>query len=131
MWEQLRGHVYSSWCDVTRGHLCVVEREYDMGEGWDEYYKWQNPIRRNVGVIQLRFLIGLLHLIGVWFGEDKKPMTMTAHAWKISIGLRLQVLATTPHSIVNTIGRPYVYNCGNWQMGISDYHAWIRGTPIF
>jgi hypothetical protein len=55
--------------------LVFVERECDMGEGWNEYQNGK-PIRRNVGVIQLRFLIGLLHLIGVWSGKDKKTTTM-------------------------------------------------------
>ena len=48
-----------------------VEHEYDMGEGWNVYHNGK-PNRRNVGVIRLRFLIRLLHLIGVWLGEDKK-----------------------------------------------------------
>lgn len=58
--------------------LVFVERECDMGEEWNQYQN-RKPVRRNVGVIQLRFLIGLLHFIGVWLGKDKKTTIAKTH----------------------------------------------------
>lgn len=43
-------------------------------------------------------------LVCGWLGDDEQTNTIKAHL-KV-IGQRLQILLCTPHSKVNTIGRP-------------------------
>ena len=69
---------------------------------------WPHSSLRYAGVICLLFIIRHLYLIGVWFGEDQRTKT-TKHMFKRD-WLSLQILLSTPHSIVNTIGRTYVFN---------------------
>ena len=49
-------------------------------------------------------LIKHMYWIGVWLGDDQEQ-TPSRHMLK-EIGLRFQIVLTTPHSIVDTIGRP-------------------------
>jgi hypothetical protein len=46
---------------------------------------------RYVGAIALLFLIKTLHLIGVWFGVDRRTNTINTHFLR-EIGLHLQIL---------------------------------------
>ena len=55
-------------------------------------------LQRYAGVIWLVFFIEHLHLIVVWLGDNQRTNA-------IAIGRHLQILSTTPYSIVNTIGR--------------------------
>ena len=48
-----------------------------------------------------------IYLVGVWLGGDQRMNTIKT-CFK-EIGLRLKILSTTPHSIVNTIGRTDVF----------------------
>ena len=60
---------------------------------------------RYVGVVLLLFLAGSLHLIGLWFDDNKHHKDTSVRA----IGSRIQIILSTPHSIVNTIGETYVF----------------------
>ena len=57
-----------------------------------------------MGLKWLALLIGPLDLIGMWFGEDQRANITVSHDLK-EIGLRFQILTTTLHSTMNTIGR--------------------------
>ena len=59
-------------------------------------------------VIQLLFLIGHLYLIGVWLSEGRTNKQQENTCSK-DIGLYSQILSTTPHLIVNSIERTYVF----------------------
>jgi hypothetical protein len=63
-----------------------------------------------VGFIWLHLLIGHLYLIGVWLGEDQQTNEHHTCTCFNNVELRLQVLSTAPHSIMNTIGRVYVFS---------------------
>ena len=63
-----------------------------------------------MGVILVFSLIQTLYLIGVWFVEDRlKEQTPQRHIFNKNIGLHLQFELSTPHSIVNTFARIYVF----------------------
>jgi hypothetical protein len=64
----------------------------------------------HAGVIRLLFLIGHLYAIaiGVWVGEDKQQTHKAI--FKKKIELTHCVLLSIPHSIVNTIGRTYIFS---------------------
>ena len=61
-------------------------------------------------LFRLIFLIGHIKLIGVWFGEDQRTNTIKPHVCLQEIGLCLGILLTNLHSIMNTIGRTYVFS---------------------
>jgi hypothetical protein len=61
---------------------------------------------------------------GRWFGEDQRANVMTKDTCSKEIGLRLQILITTPHSIGNTVGRVYVSSLQNQQnQGRFDFQS--------
>ena len=63
---------------------------------------------RYVGVVLLLFLAGSLHLIGLWFDDNKHHKDTSVRSVR-AIGSRIQIILSTPHSIVNTIGETYVF----------------------
>ena len=60
-----------------------------------------------VDSIQYIPLIGHLNLLGGWSSEDQKTNTRKDTCME-KIGLRLHILSTILHSILDTIGRTYV-----------------------
>jgi hypothetical protein len=72
------------------------------------------------GVIRLIFLIGHLHLIGVWLGEDQNNKHRKEPCFR-ETGLRFHLLLTTLDLIANVIGRLCVQS-KNQQTCTSDNH---------
>ena len=66
----------------------------------------------------------------MWFSEDHRINIIKTHALK-EIDLRLQILVTTLHSIMNTIGRTYASNQETNNGCISDNHNKIKVGPIY
>ena len=61
-----------------------------------------------MGLKWLVFLIGPMYLIGMWLSEDQRANIIKTCLKEIT--LRLQILTTTLHTIVYTIGKSYVSN---------------------
>ena len=71
------------------------------------------------------FSFGPLYLIGMWFGDVNQKNKHQKDAFLKEIGVHLQALLTTPHSIVNTIGRRCVFESRNQQTSTYDNHKKI------
>ena len=71
----------------------------------------------------------ILYLIGIWFGEIQRANIIKTPCLK-EIGLRLQILITTLHLTMNTIGRTYVSSQEINNMHL-DNHNNIREGPNF
>lgn len=69
----------------------------------------ENRSIRYAGVIMLFCLMVHLYLINVCLGDDKKRTPFKDMCIK-EIGACLWMFLTTPHPIVNTIGRAYVFS---------------------
>ena len=57
--------------------------------------------------VLVTFLDRTLYLIGGWFRWGSNNKHHECRCWK-EIGLRFRILLSTPHSIVNPIGRTYI-----------------------
>ena len=70
----------------------------------------------------------------MWLTVDQKTNTIKTHYLK-ETRLRLQILSTTPHSTLDTIGKTYVFDPGsstNVHFGIRvAYRNEIKGNPTF
>ena len=58
------------------------------------------------------------YLTGVWLGEDQIPNTIKTHG-KREIEQSFHILLITSHSMVNIIGRTYVFNYGTKKYALS------------
>jgi hypothetical protein len=67
----------------------------------------------------------------VWLGEDQRTNTNKTKTIFSEIGLCLQILWTTPYSIVNTIMEDLWTQFRNQQTCTFNNHNWIMGGPIF
>jgi hypothetical protein len=90
------------WVPFTLGHYYVL-----ISQALSLMEALHIKVCGCVGDSWLFFLSGHLYLIGVWLGEDQITNTLKTHVLK-KIGLRLQILSSTPYSLVNTIGRTYI-----------------------
>ena len=85
---------------------------------------------RYVSVVQM-FPFNWTPIFEWWMAKWRSTNKHRKDTCSKNIGLRFQILFTTPHLIMNIIGMTYAFDWRDQQTCTSNNHNWIGRGPIF